>query len=212
MNESLASERYLTADEERQLFAVVNSFGDVYARRDAAWMQLLRQTGIRIGTMAKLTVADALLALKNNRLVLRDEICKRQKGYSVPMNKKAMKALKQLMKVRVEIIKKQDPNNERGLKDDPAAPLVMSRKHDQYMSVRSYQARLFMWRMKAGLEVDVTPHYFRHTVGHRIMERSTAGNPLLIVKAALGHGNINSSAVYTRPNREQIAMAMEAMS
>lgn len=73
--------RYLTEDEEKRLFKTVRQFADIYARRDAAWMQLLRHTGIRVGTLSGLTVADAKNAARDHSLTLRGEICKRGKGF-----------------------------------------------------------------------------------------------------------------------------------
>ena len=194
-------ERYLTENEERQLFKAVDQYADIYARRDAAWMRLLRHTGIRIGTLAQLTVNDAQQAIRTKRLVLRDEICKRNNGYTVHANTTALKALRKLLKIRQEM----------GLNNIPAYPLVMTRNHLP-MSIRSYQDRINKWRELAGLTIMVTPHFFRHTAAQRILERSTAANPLLVVKAALGHQHINSTAFYLKPNREQIANDMEAIS
>ena len=193
-------ERYLTEREERLLFKTVRAFGDLYARRDAAWMQFLRNTGIRVGTMARLTVFDALEALRMKKLVLTDDICKRQ-GYSVPLNRKAVAALRALLAIHRETTG--------SLRPDSA--LVLSRKNKP-LSVRSYQNRMKHWRETAGLTVKATPHFFRHTVGERIMKHSTAANPLLVVKAALGHARLDSTACYTRPTREQIACDMEFMS
>ncbi len=198
---STVFERYLTIEEEKHLFSAVDKFGDMFARRDAAWMRLLRHTGIRVGTMAELTVNDAQQAIRTKRLVLRDEICKRKNGYTVHANTSALKALRKLLKIREEM----------GLRNIPAYPLVMSRNHLP-MSIRSYQDRINKWRKEAGLTIGVTPHFFRHTAAQRIMERSTAANPLLVVKAALGHQHINSSAIYSQPNREQVALDMEAIS
>lgn len=196
---TLANERYLTEQEERQLFKTVGLFGDVYARRDYAWMQLLRQTGIRVGTLSGLNVLDAQLAIRSKRLVLRDEICKRGRGYTVPANTKAVKALRCLLKIRLEM----------GYQLIPDEALIMARKH-KAMSIRAYQDRMKFWRERAQLNIQATPHSFRHTVAHRILERSTAVNPLLVVKSALNHANINSSAVYTKPNRQQITDDLEA--
>lgn len=200
-NKTQILERYLTEEEEKILFKKVNSLKDVYARRDAAWMMLLRQTGIRVGTMAKLTVGDAKQTIRTKKLVLSDEICKGQKGYSVHANTKAIEALKTLLKISKEM----------GVSNANFQPLVVSRKHEA-LSVRSYQSRMQHWRDLAGLTVVVTPHWFRHTVGQRIVERSTAKNPLQVAQLALGHSDIKNTAIYTRPNREQMADDMEAMS
>ena len=200
-NNTQTLERYLTEEEERILFKKVNTFGDVYSRRDSAWMLLFRQTGIRIGTMARLTVGDAKQAIRTKKLILRNEICKGKKGYTVHANTTAIKALKKLLSIRAEM----------GAINANHEPLVVSRKH-KAMSVRSYQARLKYWRDEAGLQIEVTPHFFRHTFAHRIIERSTAANPLQVAQAALGHSDIKNTAIYTRPNREQMAADMEAIS
>jgi site-specific recombinase XerC len=149
---------------------------------------------MRVGTLAGLTVLDARTALKHDRLTLRNDICKRKHGYTVPVNKQARCALLKLLSLRKQM----------DCAEQPDGLLVMSRKHNG-MSVRSYQARMQFWRGVAELGVDASPHWFRHTVGHRIMTRTTARNPLRRVQSALGHADINSSAIYTRPTREDMA-------
>lgn len=193
-------ERYLTNNEEKTLFKTVRAYSDIYSRRDANWMQLLRNTGIRVGSLAQLTVEDATEALHLKKLTLSDAICKRS-GYSVPVNTKAAQALRKLLVIRREMISSEEPTQ----------ALIISRNH-KAMAVRSFQQRMQHWRQVAKLNIAVTPHFFRHTVGARIMQHSTARNPLLVVKAALGHASINSSAIYARPNREQIAADFELMS
>ena len=133
-------ERYLTEGEERQLMKHVGKFGDELSRRDAAWIELMRQTGIRVGSMAGLTVEAAQHGVKRARLVLEDDHAKGGRGYEVPLNKRAVAALRRLLKVRSDM----------GYKPLPHMPLVMSRKGNG-MSVRSYQARMAMWVREAGL-------------------------------------------------------------
>lgn len=191
-------ERYLTLQEERQLLRTVAKHGDVLARRDAAWMALLRQTGLRVGALAGLTVLDARTALTGGRLHSRPEISKGERGYEIYLNKKARAALGELLRLR----------REQGHGDHPDAPLCMSRKR-LALSVRSYQARMRLWVGLAGLDVAASPHWWRHTLSKRLMQQSTARDPLAVVQAALGHVSRNSTAIYTRPDREEIAQAME---
>ena len=196
-------ERYLRPDEERQLFATVAQYADVLAQRDLAWMRLLRQTGIRVGSLAGLTVDDARQALREKRLQVRGEHSKGGRGYSVLLNKKALTALRDLLRIRREI----------GRPDFGEAPLVVSRKNTgKGMSVRSFQDRMQHWRTAAGLSVEASPHWFRHTLAKRIVERSTAKDPRAIVQHALGHANIISGAVYTFPDREDLEQSMEEAS
>ena len=155
-------ERYLTEAEEKQLLKTVSRYADVYARRDHAWMLLLRQTGIRVGTLAQLTVGDAQLALRSDHLALRPEISKGGRGHQVYLNKKARNALQTLLRLRREM----------GHAAHPDHPLVVSRNH-RAMSVRSFQARMQQWVRLAGLDVDASPHWWRHTIAKRTVARST---------------------------------------
>ncbi|MFZ5514670.1 MAG: tyrosine-type recombinase/integrase [Pseudomonadota bacterium] len=194
-------DRYLAVSEEKQLFRTIKQFGDVHARRDHAWMRLLRQTGIRVGALHGLSVHDAELAIKDGYLRIRSSINKGGRAYSVYLNKEARRALVDLLKIRREM----------GHPQHPDAPLVMSRKH-QAMSVRSYQSRMQHWVQAAGLGIDASPHWFRHTLAKRIFSQSTAQDPRGIAQGVLGHASINSTAVYTLPDRESLARAMEEAS
>lgn len=169
-----------------------------YARRDAAWMALMRQTGVRVRACSLLTVEDARIGLSRGRLVLRAAIQKRRRGHEVHLNRRAMAALRELLAVRRAL----------GLAQLPDDPLVVGRG-GRRLSVRSFQARMQHWREQAGLAVDASPHWLRHTLGQRLVSRSTARNPMAIVQAALGHADIRSTAVYTRPTREDVALSLE---
>lgn len=191
-------ERFLTDAEERQLMHAVRRVNCPWARRDAAWMALMRQTGVRVRACSLLTVADARDSLRLGRLLLRADIQKRRHAHTVPLTKRATAAIRELLAVRRAL----------GLPQLPDAPLVVGRG-GRPLSVRSFQARMQGWRVESGLTVEASPHWFRHTLGQRLIARSTASNPLLIVQAALGHADIRSSAIYTRPTREDVATSME---
>lgn len=193
--------RYFTVQEERQLFRTLAQLSDIYARRDLAWMKLLRQTGIRVETLAGLNVHDARQAISTKYLELRPEITKRGQGGRVFVTAKAKAALRALLKIRREM----------GYADAPDEPLVYSRKHKR-MSIRSYESRTRHWCQMAGLDIDASPHWFRHTLAKRIMKNSTADDPRGVVQVALGHASITSTSVYTQPDKEDIERAMEEAS
>ena len=190
--------RYLSISEERQLLNHVKQFADVLAQRDHAWMRLLRQTGVRVGALSQLTVWDARQALVNGNLLLRADIQKTDVDHSVFINRKARQALLDLLRLRKTM----------GHAEHPEAPLIMSRNH-RAMSVRSFQHRMQKWRESAGLPVDASPHWFRHTLAKRIMKNSTAEDPRGVVKVVLGHAEWSSTAVYTQPDKEDIQGVME---
>jgi integrase/recombinase XerC len=194
-------ERYLTVQEEKCLFKTVTQYQCILSRRDAAWMMLMRQTGIRVETMAGLMVGDVSQALKEGYLEHRPEITKRDQGGKSFLTKKARKALRDLLAIR----------REQGYAENPDAPLVYSRNH-QRMTIRTYQARMQHWRDKAGLQVGASPHWFRHTLAKRLMQQSTAKDPRGVVQAALNQRDPRSTLVYTLPDREDIERAMEEVS
>lgn len=200
-DKTITFERFLTENEERQLLRTVAQYGHILARRDLHWMRLLRQTGIRVGTLAGLTVHDARNAIAGKRLVLRDEICKGGRGYTLPLNKKAMAALRGLVRIRTE----------QGYPLINEHPLIMSRKRNA-LAIRSFQQRMAKWVKLAGLEVQATPHWWRHTMGRRVIDRSTSPNPQRIAQSVLNHANIATTSIYTQPSREDLERAMEEVS
>jgi len=194
-------ERYLSEKEESVLFKSIKAFGSVLARRDHAWMLLLRHTGIRVGSLAKLTLDDALLARQSGYLVLRDEVAKGERGYKVFLNKTATLALKRLLKIRKEM----------GAPMHPDSPFILSRHH-KALAVRSFQQRMQHWCGVAGLKVVASPHWWRHTLAKRLMSSSEADDPRGHVCAVLGHSSVVSTTVYTLPDREDIERSLEAVS
>lgn len=191
--------RCLTPREEAHLVSHIRKFRGALARRDAAWIVAIRETGTRIGAFAALRVQDAEEALRSRYLVLRPETMKGRRGHSVYLNRRARSAFEELLRVRRSM----------GCGDsDPAAPLVVSR-HGRGLAVRSYQHRMRVWCRSAGIEVPASPHWLRHGRAASLVRGSTATNPLLVAQAVLGHANVATTARYTRPRRDEIERALE---
>ncbi len=190
-------ERFLTPPEEKRLFSTVRSCSSIEAQRDYAWMLFLRMTGIRIGTLAGLTVHDAQSALSARRLIIRGEINKGGVSGKIYLGKQAEKALKLLLKVRRDM----------GHPEQSDGALVMSRERNG-MSIRAFQQRAKHWGDLAGL-TGFSPHWLRHTLAMRIMNESTAKDPRGVAMATLMHKNINSTAIYTQPDKATLQRIMQ---
>lgn len=190
-------DRFLTPEEEKRLFQTVRNFNSVEAQRDLGWMTLLRSTGIRVGALAGLTVADARDALATKHLVIRPEINKGHASYKIYLGKLAEQALRKLLKTRRDM----------GHPEQHDAPLILSREHNA-MSIRAFQQRCKHWRELANVP-NVSPHWFRHTLAMRIMQDSTAQDPRGVVMASLGHKSINSTAIYTQPDKITLQRIMQ---
>lgn len=195
--------RYLTPDEQQRLIKAAQQQSDILARRDAAWLDALLLSGLRITEFSLITLGDSLISLQSKYLFIPKE---RRKGgksdHRVFVTAPLRAALKTLIAIRYEMTGEQH-----SLVD---VPLVVSRQHDgcQAMSVRSFQLRFKHWAAIAGLPPDASPHWLRHSRAMNIMRNSEAADPRGITKEALGHASIASTGVYTGVLREELEQAL----
>jgi site-specific recombinase XerC len=195
--------RYLTNDEQQRLLKAAAQPSDILARRDAAWLNALLLSGLRITEFSLVTLGDAADALVHKYLFIPKE---RRKGgktdHRVFVTVPLRAALKTLIAVRYEMTSEQDSALD--------GALVISRQHERCapMSVRSFQLRFKHWAALAGLPADASPHWLRHSRAMNIMRNSEANDPRGITKEALGHASIASTGVYTGVLREELEQAL----
>jgi site-specific recombinase XerC len=207
-NQNDVLERYLTPDQEKQLFATVKKCAGIYARRDEAWMRALLYSGLRITEFSLLNVGDALDALKYESLFIPKE---HRKGYKADAaenkaddhRQRLHEALRAAMNALLAMHRALGGSGERD------APLVLSRKGGARMSVRAYQDRFKVWVRAAGLPERASPHWMRHTSGVKLYRASTAANALQVVQRHLGHRSLDSTAIYATINKEDMDQALE---
>lgn len=191
--------RYHTEAEQELLLRTVRQFGSLEARRDAAWINLLRLSGMRIGEFSRVTVLQARLALERGWLFVPKEHRKGQRhDHSIVVTEPMREALRSLLAIQTEAF---------GSGAD-TEPLIYSRR-GRAMSIRGYQDRYAHWCRQAGIQGS--PHWMRHTRAMNIMRRSTSNDPRGIVQAALGHTDISSSGIYTRVSKEELQGALAAV-
>lgn len=208
---------YLTRQEEKILLRTVAEVKQLWARRDRAWIDLLIRTGIRVGTLRMLTLEDAQNALNTGYLVLRPEIVKRgvnratgkkqKKPHPIFLTKKARAAIKELVEIRREL----------GIPMEPDGFLLVSRKSQVFngsvpVTVRGLELAFKKWIEKADIKGNITPHGLRHTLGRRIMDESTADDPIGIVQAVLDHKHRSTSGIYAGPTKEQVEQSLRETS
>lgn len=205
---------YLTEAEQRQLLKVVRGRSCLLARRDAAWIELLIETGLRIGEFAQLTIADARAALDTGYLFVPAETRKgvqvKRRGqkatvrldHKVGVYAREREALRALLQVHDAML-----DGQQELFD--SAPLIYSRNGNP-LSVRSYQDRLQGWCKEAHLAVHASPHTLRHTCAMNILRASTADNPLSLVTMKLGHVSPRTASIYTEMrDRERVQAELD---
>lgn len=194
-------DRYLTEPEQERLLKVLKEAAgrDALGRRDDAIVRVLLNSGMRISEFNSITVGAALEALRSGYLFVPREHRKGEgMDLSIYLTKPLRRAIEDLLKVRVEL-------SEADCRQGDA--LVIGR-HGERVSVRLLELRYKEHARMAGLARS-SPHWLRHTYAMNIRRHSTAREPLGIIKRALGHASIGSTAVYAHATREEVERALE---
>jgi len=161
------------------------------AGRNYAMVQLMLQAGLRIGEVAALRVADIIMSDRSGSVRIRHG--KGLKAREIPLNATARRALKQYLQ-------------DRQTADKDAALFVSSR--DTAMPICTIQAVIASLARRARLKrVAVSAHTLRHTFALGYLR----DNPGKLVELAslLGHDSLDTTAVYTRPSRDDLAADLE---
>lgn len=158
--------------------------------RDAAIVEVLLQTGIRLGELARLRLDDLYIpetigtaADKAGSLTVRQG--KGRKDRTITLNHRACEALAAYLKVRPA--------------DTPYREVFLS-KHRKPLKPRAYQALLDRAFDKAGIE-RAHPHTLRHTFGTHMVR---AGANLRSVQEMMGHSDLKTTSRYVSLARQQM--------
>lgn len=141
-------------------------------KRLAAIIELLLQTGMRIGELARLALAD--LQLNNNFIKITPY--QSQPSREVPLNKAAKKALKKYLKVR--------PKSKN-------ATLFLTKTGNSFL-VRNIRSAINRYFKLAGIK-GARVNDLRHTF---IVQQLAAGVPLTTVSQIVGHKRISTTEKY----------------
>lgn len=197
-------DRYLTGEEQARLLKTLKEAAcrDAYGRRDDAMVRALIHSGLRIGEFSRITVGDALEALKSGYLFVPREHRKgasqgRATDHSAYLTQALRADIEDLLKVRHELTDADCRVDDR---------LLVGRAGES-ITVRALQLRYKQHATAAGLARS-SPHWLRHTRAQNIMLHSTARDPRGVVQRALGHASIKSSGVYTATPREAVEAAL----
>jgi len=180
---------------EPEVHAVLRVAGESQyglAARNYALVQIMLQTGLRVGEVAALKIKDATVRERTGSVIVRQG--KGLKEREVPLNATVRRALRQYL-------------DERG--GDPQAdePLFLTERQTA-MPKRTIQSVISQLGKKAKItRVKFSAHTLRHTFALNYLKQ----NPGKLVELAslLGHESLDTTAVYTRPSREDLAADLE---
>jgi integrase/recombinase XerC len=183
----------LTEIEIHALLRAAGASSHGLAARNYALVQLMLQAGLRVGEVAALKVADITMSDRSGSVRIRQG--KGLKAREVPLNATGRRALKQHLEHRQALGK-------------TAALFVSSR--ETAMPVRTIQAVIASVARRARLaRVPVSAHTLRHSFALGYL-RDNPGK-LLELASLLGHESLDTTAVYTRPSRDDLAADLERL-
>jgi site-specific recombinase XerD len=182
--------RGLCESEIEDLLDAVQQGRRRLVKRDYAIIQLMLQTGIRVGELTRLQLSD--LSLSEDKGALEIEGRGNGEDREVPLNSSVRKAMSAY------------------LEDRPISAsdhLFLSRNGDS-LSVRSVQRLVNTYAQAAGLG-KVSTHTLRQTCG-QYMLRDTGD--LALVARLMGHKRLETAIKYVMPGQEDLTEVAEKSS
>lgn len=182
--------------------------------RDAAMVELLYSSGLRVGELTGLDAVPSPQALGWIDMQAADAhvLGKGGKRRTVPVGAKALEALQHWLAVRAQglpavasLPNAGEVSGERPGKDAQAA-LFIGRNGTRLTSQSIWQ-RLRRRSLLAGLAAPVHPHMLRHSFASHLLQSSS---DLRAVQELLGHASITTTQVYTRLDFQHLAKAYDA--
>jgi len=181
---------YLTDHEEQDLLRCLrDNRTKNHALRDNAIIQLLLDTGIRVGELVGLNLED----VDGKHLRVR-----RAKG-----GNPVVKFLPVLTRKAIETYVRRERSQLLKGKDSNA---LFVNQQGSRMNARAIQLLVPVWVERSGITKPVTPHTLRHTFATSLLNKT--GN-LLLVQKALGHRNVTTTQIYAHVADTSLEQAIE---
>lgn len=173
----------LTLDEVETLIEAPDR-AQPRGRRDAAVLEMLYATGVRISELCELTFLD--LREDAQLMMVRG---KGDKQRLVPLGSKAMEALGDYLRHG-----RPDLPGAHGQALFPGPSGRPLRRQSLWKMIRAHAVR-------AGITTPLSPHKLRHSFATHLLER---GADLRAVQTLLGHADISTTEIYTHVTRERL--------
>ena len=157
--------------------------------RDAAMLELLYATGLRVSELIKVRLDDVVMDAGFLRT-----IGKGSKERIVPFGDAARDAILRYRESgRSELDKHADPH------------LFLSRR-GRPMTRQSFWMKIVRYARAAGIKTHISPHVLRHSFATHLLEN---GADLRSVQMMLGHADISTTQIYTHVSRARLQRMYE---
>ncbi len=154
--------------------------------RDAALLELLYATGLRVSELLGLRLQD--VNLEGGFILVRG---KGEKERLVPLGDRAADAVRLfLARGRPQLVG-----------DAASELLVPGRRPARPLTRQAYWKNLRRMAARAGITRSFSPHTLRHSFATHLLEH---GADLRTVQSLLGHADISTTQIYTHVSRERL--------
>jgi site-specific recombinase XerD len=179
-----------------------------HAARDYAIIQLMVQTGIRIGECAALLVGNIQLSERQGQVTIRTG--KGNKTRTVPLNASARQALAEYLGPLWGVESTIKAVAAAWAKQSASSPLWHSQKGGA-LSNRAIgevvEGLVEVCSQRKLVPSDTTPHTLRHTFAANYLKDHTGD--LVGLAALLGHSSLETTRIYVQPSAEDLAQRVE---
>ena len=191
----------LAVDDAVQFADFVSEDTPWLEARDAAMVELLYGSGLRVGELVGLDAVASAQARGwvDMQAAQAHVLGKGSKRRSVPVGGPALQALTRWLDLRTAVTAS-------GKSEADSAALFLGRNGTR-LSAQSVWQRLKRRSQLAGLNTPVHPHMLRHSFASHVLQSSS---DLRGVQELLGHANISTTQVYTRLDFQHLAKAYDA--
>jgi len=179
----------LSREEIARLFKAVDK-SKAIGYRDAAILETLYSTGLRVSELASLNRDQ--VDLKRREFMVRG---KGKKPRIVFLSKKAAEIIQSYMKVRDDNLNPLFINSGKGQKAD-----ILS-EEKRRLSTVSIEKIVRKHALKAGIIKKVTPHTLRHSYATELLIN---GADIRSVQEMLGHSSITTTQIYTHVTNKKL--------
>jgi integrase/recombinase XerD len=173
----------LTLEEVERLLAAPDR-STVLGLRDAAMLELLYATGLRVSELCKLRTDEVNLVAG-----FLSTMGKGRKQRLVPVGEAALALLREYLQ------------NARPSLDKKRSNILFLSRRGAALSRQAFWKTVSTLARRAGIRKAIYPHRLRHSFATHLLER---GADLRAVQAMLGHADISTTQIYTHVSRSHL--------
>ena len=174
--------KYLTINDVEKILNA-SDMSNKIGIRDAFILELLYVTGIRVSELTNIKLNDISIVEKKIKIM-----GKGSKERIVYYGTRCQELLNKYLNIRNDFLKQANDY------------LILSNTGKQ-ISTREIRNIINRLKVKAGIDINISPHTFRHTFATHMLNE---GADLRSVQELLGHENLSTTTIYTHLTNEKL--------